>query len=176
MSLSYRRILILGNNGSGKSTFARALANITGLPVVHLDTLFWGPNWAVPTQKEWYAKNRDLIASDAWILDGLVDHGGTLALRFAAADLVIFLDVCRAVCVAGVLTRQRKKNRTDIPHYLKERYDKAYLRFLKGIWTFPAIRGRAVAALRRQYPDTPFLTVRGRRGINALLQLWKQIV
>jgi len=40
----YNRIMIVGNNGSGKSFLAKKLAVITGLPLVHLDMEFWRPN------------------------------------------------------------------------------------------------------------------------------------
>ena len=36
-----RRILVVGSGGAGKSTFARQLGELTGLPVVHLDRHFW---------------------------------------------------------------------------------------------------------------------------------------
>jgi adenylate kinase family enzyme len=36
----YNRIIIVGNNGSGKSFISKELAIITGLPVVHLDAEF----------------------------------------------------------------------------------------------------------------------------------------
>ena len=40
------RIMIIGCGGSGKSTLARALGEKTGLPVVHLDQIWWSPgNW-----------------------------------------------------------------------------------------------------------------------------------
>ena len=40
-----KRILILGCGGAGKSTLARRLGAATGLPVVHLDGLYWQPGW-----------------------------------------------------------------------------------------------------------------------------------
>mgnify|MGYP000369564906 CR=1 FL=1 len=40
----YRRICILGNSGAGKSTLAAALGDVSGLPVVHLDRIFWKPD------------------------------------------------------------------------------------------------------------------------------------
>ena len=39
------RILIIGGNGSGKTTFSRALAEVLHLPLIHLDTLYWRDNW-----------------------------------------------------------------------------------------------------------------------------------
>lgn len=40
-----KRVLVIGGNGSGKSTFSRKLGKKTGLPVVHLDKIFWRGNW-----------------------------------------------------------------------------------------------------------------------------------
>ena len=39
------RILMIGCGGAGKSTLARALGEKLGLPVVHLDKLWWTGNW-----------------------------------------------------------------------------------------------------------------------------------
>jgi len=49
----YNRIIIVGNNGSGKSFLSKELSFITGLPPVHLDVEFWRPNWEKPPKEEW---------------------------------------------------------------------------------------------------------------------------
>ncbi len=38
-----KRVVILGRGASGKSTLARLLGEITGLPVIELDKVFWQP-------------------------------------------------------------------------------------------------------------------------------------
>ena len=35
------RIIVLGCSGSGKSTLARELHRLTGLPLIHLDNVWW---------------------------------------------------------------------------------------------------------------------------------------
>jgi len=42
------RVMIIGCAGAGKSTLARKLGAITGLPVIHLDREHWRPGWVEP--------------------------------------------------------------------------------------------------------------------------------
>ena len=166
---AYHRIILLGNNGSGKSYFARQLHAVTGLPLIHLDREFWRPGWEMPTQEEWMRKNREFIAQEQWIIDGMVNHGGTMELRFAAADLVIFLDVNRFICMAGVIQRAGKP-RADMPDYLWHsrgpRFWKLCMRALKND------AKRSIMALHEKYPDKPFLVVKGRNGMRRLIKTW----
>ena len=60
-----KRILILGCGGAGKSTLARRLGAATGLPVVHLDGLYWQPGWLkteLPDKWEYYLDRLSLRA------------------------------------------------------------------------------------------------------------------
>ena len=85
-----RRVVVTGMAGAGKSTFSRSLSAKTGLPVIHLDVHFWRPGWVEPPEDEWRDKQRGLLASDAWIVDG--NYHATLDLRLERADTVVFLD------------------------------------------------------------------------------------
>ncbi|WP_344234749.1 hypothetical protein [Kribbella hippodromi] len=75
--------------GAGKSTFSRALAAKSGLPLIHLDLQFWKPGWTEPSEAEWREKQRGLLAGDAWIVDG--NYAETLDLRLERADTVVLL-------------------------------------------------------------------------------------
>ena len=81
------RINITGNAASGKTTLAARLGARLDLPVISLDSIVWQPHWIkTPTDQRLSAEQR-LVASPAWIIDGVSD------LVRANADLVVFLDV-----------------------------------------------------------------------------------
>ena len=65
------KIAILGYSGSGKSTLARELAALHGLPVLHLDTVMFLPNWQERPQDEQLAIVQDFMDSyKSWVIDG----------------------------------------------------------------------------------------------------------
>ena len=70
-----RRILVVGSGGAGKSTFARRLGELTGLPVVHLDRHFWRAGWKATPTDEWNTTVAQLAATPEWIMDG--NFGGS---------------------------------------------------------------------------------------------------
>jgi adenylate kinase family enzyme len=88
---------------SGKSTFARELGQRLGLPVTHLDALYWRPGWVAPPLEEWRAQVRQVAERDSWIIDG--NYSDTIDLRFARADTIIFLDLPRRTYLRRVLLR-----------------------------------------------------------------------
>ncbi|HBM16819.1 MAG TPA: hypothetical protein DD381_10820 [Lentisphaeria bacterium] len=42
-----KKILIIGNCGSGKTTLSKKLSLISNLPVIHLDKHYWNPGWII---------------------------------------------------------------------------------------------------------------------------------
>ncbi len=106
------RIIIVGCPGSGKSTLARALQGRTGLPLYHLDNVWWRPDRTHITREDFDARLQSILEGGEWIIDG--DYHRTYEPRFSACDTVIFLDFSEEECMNGIRERVGK-NRTDMP-------------------------------------------------------------
>jgi adenylate kinase family enzyme len=169
---SHNRIMVIGNNGGGKSYLSKELAALMGLPLVHLDAEYWLPNLTRPPDGVWRQRNIDLIAEEKWILDGNFPQGGAMEFRWAAADLVIFLDVNRFACLAGAI-RRNGKERPDGPREFPERFDMQFLGLCAAIWRFNRSRKAGCLAPREKNPDTPFFVIKGRREMHRLLREWR---
>jgi adenylate kinase family enzyme len=108
-----QRVLVDGMMGSGKSTFSRALAARTGLPVIHLDLHYWKPGWVRPSDNEWQERQRTLVAGDAWIIDG--NYNETLPLRLERAETVVYLDTPWWLCASRAFARGLRKPGGEMP-------------------------------------------------------------
>jgi len=139
-----KRVLVIGSGGAGKSTFSRRLGERLGLPVIHLDKVFWHSGWVETPKDEWKRKVEELCGGDAWVMDG--NYSGTLDIRLNACDAVIFLDLPRAVCLWRVLKRivtYRESARPDMAEGCRERID---LKFLYWVWSYPYRRRPKILA------------------------------
>lgn len=112
MIFSMKRILIIGSPGSGKSYFAKKLGEITNLPVVHMDNIYWNKDKTSISREELIKKMQPYLEKDEWIIDGYYHH--TLRHRLKYATDVFFLDMPREECVKGILERVDQE-RDDIP-------------------------------------------------------------
>lgn len=161
-----RRIVVIGCAGAGKSTFSRALGARLGVPVTHLDRLFWQPGWQATQDARWREIQRELVAADAWVLDG--NYGSTLDIRVAAADTVIFLDFPRWLCLARVLRRTiaSRGRDTQAPGCP----DKVDAEFLRWIWRFRAeSRPEALAAIAEHGKQAEQVILGSPREVRAFL-------
>ena len=106
------KAIIIGPSGSGKSTFSEMLHNATGLPLYHLDNIWWNADKTHISRPEFDLKLSDLLYRDSWIIDG--DYSRTYEPRIAACDTVFFLDFDINICMDG-LTQRLGKPRPDMP-------------------------------------------------------------
>jgi adenylate kinase family enzyme len=104
-----KRVVILGRGASGKSTLGRRLGEITGLPVVELDKLFWRPGLLATPRDEWVTAQDLIVAADEWILEGDLGQLDVVETRLRAADTVIFLDFSFWCCAHRAVRRSRER-------------------------------------------------------------------
>lgn len=122
-----KRIIVIGCPGSGKSTFSRMLHHDTGIPVYHLDMLYWNEDKTTVERKVFLERLSDVLQKDEWIIDG--NYASTMELRLDMCDTVFFLDFPTDVCLAGVQAR-RGKARSDIP-WVETEDDAVFIEFIK---------------------------------------------
>ena len=157
-----RRILVIGCPGSGKTTFAQRLAEKTGLPLFHLDSIYWRADRTHLTREELVDVLRPILAGPRWIIDG--NYNGTMALRVEACEEVIFLDYPAEVCLAGVRARMGKP-RADMP-WAETAEDLVFTDFIRRYATESRPK---VMTLMAAHPDKTFTILRSREEADALL-------
>ena len=103
------RVVILGPGASGKSALAVRLGEITGLPRIELDKIFWRPGLTPTPPQEWAELQRMLIEKSRWIMDGDLGPYDVVEVRLRAADTIVFLDFSRLRCAWRALWRSRER-------------------------------------------------------------------
>ncbi len=130
-----RRIVVIGPLGAGKSTLALKIGRLLGIPVHHLDWLYWGDSWTPTPPAEWQALLDRIVAGESWIIDG--NFTSSLPQRLAAADIVIYLDISPLTSTIRA-TRRRMLHRwrpaPGVPGGPRPMFDAQLFRW---IWTFP---------------------------------------
>ena len=163
-----KRIMIIGCGGSGKSTLARQLGEKTGLPVTHLDKLYWRPGWENISREEFDELHRSMLVREEWIADGNFDR--TMAERMDYCDTVIYLDFNRVTCLAGVVKRVLTSYgsvRPDMGEGCPERFN---WDFLVWVWNFNKNHREKIYRLLERYPDKEIHILKNRRQVKQLLE------
>jgi adenylate kinase family enzyme len=108
-----RRVSVVGMTGSGKTTFAKALAAALGVPYVELDALFWQAGWQESSVEDFRARVAYAIAQDAWVIDGnyWTRIGGLVWTR---ADTVVWLDPPFVLRFASLLWRTLRRSLSGV--------------------------------------------------------------
>ena len=122
-----KKIVVIGCPGSGKSRLSQALHKKMGIPLYHLDMMYWNADKTTVEKSVFLERLSDVLSKDEWIIDG--NYGSTMQLRIAACDTVIFLDYPLDVCLDGIRER-RGKPRSDMP-WIETEEDAEFIEFIK---------------------------------------------
>ena len=122
-----KKIIVIGCPGSGKSVFSRALHDKTGIPLYHLDMMYWNADRTIVEKSVFRGRLAEVLEKDEWIIDG--NYGSTMEQRLAACDTVFFLDYPLEVCLGGIMARIGKP-RSDMP-WVETEPDGEFIGFVK---------------------------------------------
>ena len=157
-----KKVIVIGCPGSGKSTVSRTLHNKTGIPLYHLDMMYWNADKTTVEKSVFLERLSDVLEKDEWIIDG--NYSSTMELRMAACDTVIFLDYPLDVCLDGIRER-RGKPRSDMP-WIETEEDSEFIEFIKN---YNEQQKPKVLELLKKYSDKNIIILESREQADAFL-------
>ena len=147
MENMFQKILIIGSPGAGKSTFARKLSALSGLPLVHLDLLWHNADRTCVPIEVFDARLDEVLKRKQWIIDG--NYTRTMRKRLESCDTVFFLDYPLDVCLAGMESRIGKP-RPDMP-WIEQEFDEEFRQYIIG---FPRERVPMIYKMLEEYKES----------------------
>ncbi len=153
------RVLIVGCSGSGKSTLAVMLREKTGLPLIHLDSVWWREDRTHITREEFDECLEKILAGERWVIDG--DYSRTYEPRIAACDTVVFLDFSEEDCMKGIRERVGRP-RQDIPWI----EDEVSPELAEHVARYRGTSRTKLLELLEKYPGRKILTFRTREEVT----------
>lgn len=162
----YKRIIIIGCPGSGKSTLSTKLSNILHINVVHLDKLYWKENWRSVDDKEFDKLLLKELHKKSWIIDG--NYSRTLSQRIKSCDLIIYLNLSSKVCLNSYISRVNNNgNKGFITDKCEEKLDNEFIQYIK---EFNKLHKKENMRLLKEC-QKPYIIFSSRKEVNSFIAL-----
>ena len=136
------------------------LAQKTGLPLYHLDMMYWNADKTTVEKSVFLERLTDVMNRETWIIDG--NYASTMEQRMAACDTVFFLDYPCNVCLDGVKKR-RGMPRRDMP-WIETEEDAEFIGFIK---RFQEEQRPQIMALLQKYSEKTVVVLTSREEADA---------
>lgn len=164
------RVLIIGNAGSGKTTFAKQLAEKLNLPLIHLDRLYWCGDWEHLSRDEFDVMLQEELERPQWIIDG--NFNRTIPHRLQYCDTVFFFDLPTVTCLTGITKRtlsNHGKSREDMGGNCVERFDAQKRSLYRNVMTFNKQHRKDYYDLLSKAQHAKVIVFKSRRQAKAFL-------
>ncbi len=122
-----QKVIVIGCPGSGKSRFSRRLAELTGLPLFHLDLFYHNADKTTVSREVFDSRLGSALSGGEWIIDG--NYGRTMERRLAECDTVFLFDYPTEICLRG-LDERRGKPRPDMP-WVETEPDEEFVEYVR---------------------------------------------
>lgn len=161
----FKRIMIFGRPGSGKSTFALWLSGALNLPLHHLDKHFYTKNWVERDYDEFLKIQQNIVNGNHWIIDG--NSIRSLEMRWEKADLILYFNFSKMLCLWRILKRFLRPN-THIHDRAPGCSEVIRWPLVKYTWQFERRVAEQITTLKNRYPHTIFKEIRNDSDLKKL--------
>lgn len=161
-----KKIIVIGCPGSGKSTFARRLRDITNLPLFYLDMIYHKSDKTTVSREEFDSRLDEILKNDNWIIDG--NYKRTMRKRLENCDTVFWLDYPTELCLESVFNRIGIE-REDMPWN-----DEVEPEFVEYVKNFKAEQNPVIENLIREFSDRRIIVFHSREESDEFLRNIKE--
>ncbi len=162
------KIQVVGYAASGKSTFAKQLKKHHGLPLLHIDTIFFGPSWVERDRDVVEQEIRAFMTQDDWIIDGQYRYMATE--RYDECDQLFIFEFSRFTCLFNAIVRRFKyhnKVRDSIAPGCKEKLDPGFVMWI--LWTGRTKASRDLIKRQKTLYKDKVVVFKNRRQVKRYL-------
>jgi hypothetical protein len=101
--MEYKRILVIGASGSGKSTYAQMAADKLNLTYIATDPFYWDIDWQLVPDAVVRERVAEALQHPDWVMDGNFDD--LRELVWQQADCILWLNLPFLTVLYRVITR-----------------------------------------------------------------------
>lgn len=167
-----KKIIIIGGNGSGKTTFARELSEQLDIPLIFIDKIYWTDNWSRADEGTANSILKSEMQADKWIIDG--NHTASIPERLKECDTVFYFDFSAFDCLLGSVVRVIKNygiQRDDVGGKNNiEKFDKSKIAFFKSVLKFNKLNRKHYYQMINNASDVNLIVFKNRKQVENYLK------